>query len=311
MKTLTIVVLLFASQYAYGSGSAGAFARLGFGARGMGMGNAMSAVTTGSVSSYYNPALSAFSEERTGSATFGILSLDRYLNFINYTQAVKPHAGISVGLINSGVRDIDGRDNDGYHTEDYSTTENQFFLSFSNRVDEHVALGVTVKMYYSKLFDQVTTTTVGFDLGALVTPTEGLSIGLVAQDLNSKYKWDTKAIYDVNGKITEDKFPTLYRLATAYKIPGTNALVAGEFEHSSDKSNIVRFGAEYSFVENFSVRAGADRWGLDDNTTGIKPTFGFTARSSLDGFTPAVHYAYVVEGFAPHGMHIITLSVSF
>ena len=166
-------------------------------------------------------------------------------------------------------------------------------------------------MYYAKLFDEVTTTTVGFDIGALVKATDELSIGLVAQDINSKYKWDTKAIYDQNGKITEDKFPILYRGAVAYRIPETGAIVTGEFEHSSDKINILRFGAEYYFMEYFSVRGGADRWDLDDNTTGVKPTFGFTVKNSFNGWTPAVNYAYVVEGFAPHGMHIITLTVAF
>ena len=132
------------SCLAQSAGNAGAFARLGFGARGMGMGNALSAVNTGAISTYYNPALSPFEEQRIGSATFGILSLDRYLNFLSYTQSLAPHAGLSVGLINAGVRNIEGRDEDGYHTEDYSTTENQFYLSFGNRVDEHVSLGVSV-----------------------------------------------------------------------------------------------------------------------------------------------------------------------
>lgn len=38
-------------------GLAGAPFRMGFGSRGIGMGNALSAVTTGDLSSYYNPAL--------------------------------------------------------------------------------------------------------------------------------------------------------------------------------------------------------------------------------------------------------------
>ena len=38
----------------------GAFSRMGFGARGIGMGNAMSAVTTGNLVSYYNPAFHHF-----------------------------------------------------------------------------------------------------------------------------------------------------------------------------------------------------------------------------------------------------------
>jgi hypothetical protein len=277
----------------------------------MGMGNALSAVTTGAVSSYYNPALSAFSEYRTGSATFGILSLDRYLNFLSYTQSLPANAGLSAGIINAGVRDIDGRDNDGYHTEYYSTTENQFYLSFANQIDEHVSIGVTVKMYYTKLFDQLTTTTVGFDAGMLISATDQLTIGLVAQDLGSKYKWDTQTIYGQNGKTTEDKFPTLYRFAASYKLPWKGALIDAEFEHSSDKTDVFRVGGEYAFMEQFSLRGGADRWTLSDAGTGVKPSFGFTVTSPFDGWTPALNYAYVVEGFAPHGMHIVTLTLTF
>ena len=304
-------LLTTASCLAQSAGNAGAFARLGFGARGMGMGNAISAVNASAINTYYNPALSPFSGQRTGSATIGILSLDRYLNFLSYTQALAPHAGLSVGLINAGVRNIDGRDEDGSHTKDYSTTENQFYLSFGNRVDEHVSLGVSVKLYYSRLFDQVTTTTVGFDAGALIKATDEITIGLVAQDLGSKYKWDTKSIYGQSGRATEDKFPSLYRIAVAYTLPSPAAIIDAEFEHSSDKTNMVRIGAEYNFVEQFAVRSGVDRWEFGDRATGVKPTFGFTVKNSLNGWTPAVNYAYVVEGFAPHGMHIITLSATF
>lgn len=293
-------------------GNAGAFARLGFGARGIGLGNAMTSVAGGDVSSYYNPALSAFSPARTAAATFGILSFDRYLNFLSYTQAIKPTAGISVGLINAGVRKIDGRDADGYHTEDYSTTENQFYLSFSNRLIDEISIGATIKLYYAKLFDQISSTTVGFDVGAAVKITEDLTAGLTIQDLNSKYKWDTKPIYyDQQGKTYDDRFPTLRRVGLSYWFLGGSALVALDFENSTANSNLFRLGAEYTIVEFFTVRAGIDRWELSSDPTGIKGTFGFSLRNSFDSWTPAINYAFVVEPYAPAGMHIITVSTTF
>ncbi len=314
MKPLLLTILLLAAGSAcigQTAGTAGAFARMGFSARGMGMGNALTAVTTGEVSTYYNPALAAFSEQRTAIASVGILSLDRSLNFLSYTQAIKPTAGISFGLINAGVGNIDGRDADGIHTDDYSTFENQFFLAFSNRLDQRVSIGVGIKLYYSKLFDQVKSTTVGFDLGACVRATDDLSIGAAIQDINSRYKWDSKSLYDVNGKSTDDKFPTLQRIGLAYRVGGTQALLSGEFEHSSEGTNIIRVGTEYVFTENFSARGGIDRWDFSNDATGIKPTFGFSVRNSFNGWSPAISYAYIVESFAPSGMHIITLSTSF
>jgi len=292
-------------------GVPGAFARMGFNARGIAMGNALTAVHHGNLQTYYNPALATFAEERTASASFGILSLDRYLNFLNYIQSAKPTAGLSIGLINSGVRHIDGRDNDGVHTEDYSTSENQFFLSFANRFDERISLGVTIKLYYYELFTQVTSTTVGFDLGALILLTEKLSLGFAVQDIGSKYKWDTTPVYGQNGTQITDKFPTLFRGGLAYDLPESYGIVSLELEVSSEKTTVVRLGTEINVHENVRLRGGLDQWNLRDNTAGTKPSLGFGVYKSFEEWTPVLDYAYVFEPFSPSGIHIVTLSVRF
>lgn len=293
------------------AGSAGAFARMGSGARGMGMGNAMTGVTSGDIQTYYNPSLAAFVEYRSAGVTFGVLSLDRSLNFVNYTQPIHPTAGISFGIINAGVKNIDGRDADGEKTGDLTTFENQFYLAFSNRVSDRVSLGVAVKLYYSKLYDQVTSTTVGFDVGFSAQVTDELSIGGAIQDLNSKYTWDTKVIYDQNGKTTTDKFPSLRRIGAAFRLPSNLGLISAEFENSSQQTNVFRAGAEYYIGEYLTLRAGIDRIDPSSDATGAKPALGFTIRNSFIGMTPSVTYAYVFESFAPQGMHIITLSTAF
>jgi hypothetical protein len=284
---------------------------MGFGARGMGMGNALSAVDSGEISTYYNPALAPYEAQRTVTASAGILSLDRYLNFLSYTQALPPQAGISAGIINADVRNIDGRDADGAPTETYSTMENQFYLAFGNKVDPRVSIGAAIKIYYSKLFDKLTTTTVGFDIGAFIKPSDEVGIGLVLQDLNSKYKWDTKDLYGDNGKTTEDKFATRRRVAVSYSPQSLPLILAGEFENTSEKVNMLRFGAEYSFSPNFILRGGADRWELSANPTGVKPSLGFTAKNSFNDWTAAVDYAFVFEGYAPQGIHMISISAIF
>jgi len=314
-KSLLLITLLFLASQKTQTQSfsvAGAFARMGFGARGMGMGNAMTSVINGELNTYYNPALSSFSQSRTAAATFSILSLDRHLNFLSYTQAIKPTAGLSAGLINAGVGNIDGRDNDGIHTENYSTFENQFYLSFSNRVHEDVSIGITIKLYYSKLFDQVKSTTVGFDVGTIIHIIDGLTGGIVIQDLGSKYLWDTKAIYpDPLGKTTTDKFPTLKRIGLSYYFERIGGTISAEYENSSMHSNLLRFGAEYAILEYFQIRGGVDRIGLEENFTGAKPSFGFTLDKAINGWKPAISYSFIFESFAPHGMHIITLSTKF
>ncbi len=314
MKRIITVAAIFslAGQFSFSqtAGRAGVFARMGFGARGMGMGNAMTAVIQGDVLSYYNPAAPAFGTVRHAGVSFGLLSLDRYLNFLNFTQPIQPTGGLSVGLINAGVRDIDGRDADGERSGTYSTYENQVTLSFSNRVDDNVSIGVTMKLYHSKLFEDVTTTTVGFDGGILVRPTEPFTVGFVLQDIGSKYKWNTK---DVNsaGRETDDKFPMLKRLGLAYSLPDGNGVVSVDFEHASGGSVVMRGGIEYSPEAHISLRGGADRIDFGDDGTGVKPAFGFTVINPIDGWTPSLTYAFSSESFAPRGFHMITLSAIF
>jgi hypothetical protein len=308
---IILTVLLPASYlFAQIGGQAGSFARMGFGGRGMGMGNALSSITTGEIYSYYNPALVPFAENKTASISFAIMSLDRHVNFLSYTQSVKPTAGLSVGLINAGVSNIDGRDNNGYHTEDLSTSENQFFLAFGNKIHEKVSLGVAVKLYYYHLYEKVNSTTIGFDVGMLVAINKQMAAGIVIQDLGSKYKWDTSPIYK-NGGPTKDNFPRLYRFSFSYRLPNDFAVMAVEYERSSVKTSTLKIGAEVYVHEYCSLRSGVDRWNLSEKTEGIKPTFGVSFKKPLEYFTPQVNYAYVIEPFASTGIHVISLSVLF
>jgi len=83
---LTVFCLSTGVTHAQIGGTAGAYSRMGFGARGMAMGNALTAVTSGDAISYYNPATIPLAEYRNASASFGILSFDRRLNFLGFTQ---------------------------------------------------------------------------------------------------------------------------------------------------------------------------------------------------------------------------------
>ena len=85
---LAAVILLGSSASAQLGGTAGAFTRLGFGARGQGMGNAMTAVNHGIISALYNPALTPFQTGHVLYGNYSLLSLDRKLNQISYTQSI-------------------------------------------------------------------------------------------------------------------------------------------------------------------------------------------------------------------------------
>ena len=147
----------------------GAFSRIGFGARGIGFGNALSSITEGQLVSYYNPAVTPFQEMNSVQAGYSFLSIDRSLNFLSFTRRFdfysskdtsvdrKPRttAGVSIGIINAGLSNIDGYDNNDLPTGELSTSENQFFIGLAARVSEKLSLGVAVKFFYYKLYEEV------------------------------------------------------------------------------------------------------------------------------------------------------------
>ncbi|MGB6120420.1 MAG: hypothetical protein WBG80_00805, partial [Bacteroidota bacterium] len=234
----------------------GAFSRMGFGARGIGMGNAMVANTLGDVVGYYNPALLPWMESRYAGATMGILTLDRRLNFLHISLPLPPNAGVSAGIINSGVSEIDGRDSDGRPTGPLRTSENQFYLGFSLRFKAGFSLGINLKLYYYQLYTDISSTTVGLDIGALYEVNETLIIGGAIRDLNSKYKWDTSSLYGQSGQTSEVLFPLLYLLGVTYRLPGHIGLLSAEVEVSSVKTVLFRAGVEVPLVPELTLRGG-------------------------------------------------------
>lgn len=332
MKKIIVIVVLLMADFIFAqaaessliSSMPGAFSRMGFGARGMGMGNAMSSVTEGNLVSYYNPALSTFQENSSVQASYSFLTLDRKLNFLNFTRrfelrskkdtaGAEPRgiAGISVGIINSGISNIDGRDGQGIKTGDLSTSENQFFLSFANRFSKKFAIGLAVKFYYYKLYEKMTSTGLGFDLGAVYSINNNIHLSLMLSDLNSKYKWDSKDVRGEQGKSTEDKFPLLKKIGLSYKFDNPRLIASLEFENSNAETNILRFGAEYNIYDRLYLRGGLDSWNLSNKDFPPKPSFGFSFFKELSNNLIGIDYAFVLEPYSSANQHILGVDFNF
>lgn len=324
MKRIILILLSISAiaiaqpQFSEYNSMAGSFSRMGFGARGMGMGNAMSAVVGGNLVSYYNPALSAFQNDNYFQTSYSFLSLDRSLNFLNFTKKFefgksekKRIAGISAGIINAGVSGIDGRDNQGVKTGDLSTSENQFFLSFANRFSEKVSIGVGIKFYYYKLYEEITSTAFGIDFGVIYLANKNLTFAATVTDINSKYKWDTSDIYGIEGNSTRNNFPLLMKLGTSYKFDNPNLLASIEFEHSNAETDFLRIGAEYNIFENLFLRGGADRISISNSDIPVRPSLGFSYLNKISSFNVGINYAFVIEPYSSYDSHIIGVEILF
>jgi hypothetical protein len=303
----------------------GAFSRMGFGARGMGMGNAMSAVIDGNLVSYYNPALAPFQQGNSFQTSYSILSLDRALNFINYTRrfdigkkenpdgTVSPRSvtGISIGIINSGVSKIDARDNEGKKTGDLSTSENQFFVALATRFSEKLSLGVSFKFYHYSLYQDVSSSSIGFDIGALCLISPELTLSLMISDLNSKYQWDTGNLFGANGTVTKNKFPLLKKIGVAYKFDEPKLIASLEYEGSNGGTNILRGGAEYNIYQDLFLRAGFDKLNLNNKDFPTRPSVGFSYFYLMNKIRFGIDYAFVLEPYSSSDQHIIGININF
>lgn len=312
---------------------AGAFSRMGFGARGIAMGNALIADPSGNVSAYYNPALAPTSTGQRVAASAAILSFDRELQFLEFTTPLGPTAGLGFGLIHAGVGDIDGRDVNGVHTETLSTDEFNIFLAFGNRFAERLSVGAALKLYqadYGDFVDQPLS--FALDLGAHVTVTERLHIGASVHDLLAKYEWDAST---PNGRSVTDEFPVRVRLGLAYAMLDERLRLVGEYESrltereerfrvpvattTGPRTRIetnalllhngrVRLGAAYQLIDILEVRAGVDRIGVGD-AEGLRPSAGFGLEQTVGTLDLTLGYAVVLEPNTRDAMNLFTLAI--
>lgn len=311
----------------------GAFARIGFSARGLATGNALVAERAGDVSPYYNPALAPFSTGQNLSASAAFLTMDRELQFLQFATPIRPSAGVAVGLIHAGVNDIDGRDASGYHTRDYSTDEFALFLAFGNRFGDRIAAGASLKLYRADLLDTLEPPlTLGIDVGVTYAVSESLQLGLVVGDLLAKYSWDTSQAFQ-GGRSTTAHFPVRVRIGGLYRLLDDRLHLAAEYESrftprerrirvpSTAGASVgstfeterlllhgsrMRLGASYQLVDVFTVRAGLNGIGTDD-VAGLRPSVGFEVAQPLGNLNVRAAYAVVLEPYVRDGMHLVTL----
>jgi len=329
--------LLLAAPFSEAGAQAGAYSRMGFGARGIAMSNGLVADVSGFASPYYNPALAPFTAEQNIEGTVALMSMDRQLQFLQFSTPLQPRAGIAAGLIHAGVGSIDGRDASGYHTQDYSTDEFAVFVAFGSRLTERLAAGVAFQIFRADFFEGLTASnSIGIDLGVLFQATEALSVGLALDDLLARYTWDTSGVFGSSGKTTRDNFPVRLRLGISHSLLDARARISAEYETRFTSSEFrqsdirviggapvetteserllrhagqVRLGGEYLFNDVFGIRAGLDQV-TPNEVGGVKPGLGFTLAYPVGNLKLRADYAFVVEPYAVGTLHFVTMRVA-
>ncbi|MFO7891585.1 MAG: DUF5723 family protein [bacterium] len=291
-------------------GYAGAFLRMGLGARILGMGGGSVALSN-EYSSYYNPAGLVFLKGKYFSSTINSMSLDRNFFCLLYAQSFENmdeeniRAGFSAGVISAGVSNIDGRDFNGIHTQNYSTSENCFFFSFALMPVPFLSLGVSGKVLYYRLpgvareGGNLSSTGFGLDFGMMVKVRDNLSLGISIKDIRAKYSWDTQKVYE-KGTQTIDEFPVIFRAGAAYDSLFNRITVTFDIEKAEFFPASFYAGFEMQVVKCLTLRSGL----LNGHIT-----FGFGTELSVWNRKMYFNYGYVSEPAAPDNMNIFTWSL--
>lgn len=332
VRRLALVLALLAAPAAEALAQGpGAFARIGFGARGIGMGNALVADAFGPTSPFYNPALAPQATAQHVDAAAAFLTLGRELQHAQFAFPLPPRAGGAVGLVRAAVSGIDGRDAAGFHTRELSVEETVVFAAFGVRLGPGIAGGLGLRFYRADLLEGVDApTAIGLSLGLTARPTERLALGLTADDLLARYRWDTAAR---GGGRRTDLFPVRLRLGAAYALADERGVLAAETELRATRVElrrtvaagpdgppveivtaerrtateaVARLGAEWWLAPAFALRAGVDRLG-EGGLAAATPAAGFAVRQRLGEIGLRADYTAQREPRGLGVVHVVAL----
>ncbi len=317
--SVSLMVLFVLAAPVVQAQSAGAFARLGFGARGMALGNALVADAAGAASPYYNPALAPFVAQQHLDVGAAFLTFDRELQFLQFAAPIRPRAGLAAGLTHAGVSNIDGRDASAYHERTLSTDAYAFFFAFGTHLSARVTLGAALKYYYADYLDTIEPVEgIGIDLGLTARLTERLYLGLAVSDLLARFAWDTSGAYEGGGRQTVDRFPVRLRLGAAYRLMDGRLRLMAEAEarfaarerpdgaSETVRRGFLRVGGAYRLVDALTLRLGIDRIG-GKTGRGVRPGVGLGVRRSVGQLQLAGAYTFVWETAVSDPMHVLAL----
>ncbi len=339
IKHLILVVILLAGfselSVAQNGGFAGASSRLGYGPRAMSMANAYTATISEGIYPYYNPALSP---EESGFNQFDLsvssMLFDRIFQTVGTNFKLPPNAGISVGIIRTGVKNIDERSFSGYPLGEFDISEYQLYAAFGIKFSPKFNAGVTFKLNRADYHEDLTpANAIGVDLGFLYKISQNLNFAFVIQDMFANYTWNSNKLYGVEqSRNVVNTFPTRFKWALAYEKSsftiatefelqsyisettstdifvdtGSNTQVFKSIDEIATSSGIFRLGGSWEAHERFTLRGGYKITDTSNSESGSFST-GFSINLPFDALSPSIDYAFVTEPYNVANMHIFAL----
>ena len=299
---LLLVVPTLSSNIAFSqAGESGlAFLKLGISGRGIGMGDAMSAIVTGPAATYYNPAGILATP---GNSTSQLMFMhkewiqDTRIEFLGSNVLLDDQNAIGFSLNSTTVSDIEIRTRPGPPDATFTARNLLVGASYARLLEDDLRIGISGKFLYQKILtDQ--SSGYGIDIGAQYkTPIEDLSVGAVVANIGR--------MSGLRGETTT--LPSLLRIGPAYSFHTTDInsqiSIASDFLYIFPESkSYLNLGGELLFNEIVAARAGYQ--------------FGSEGRGLSGGLgvvydIVAVDYAYSHLTDDLGNTHTVSLSLNF
>jgi hypothetical protein len=290
-----IILLIYSGVFGQGSGNkyAGEFLSIGVGGRPLGMGGAFVALANDVTAGYWNPALLS----KINYPQFSLMHDARFGNLVNYNYGAVgfpfgKNASIGVSAIIMGVDDIPDTRNalidlngngvldpgerlDMDKITKFNTSDYAFFLTYSKRHSDNFSYGANLKIIRRNIAEE-SAWGLGFDVGASYTLMNKILLGANLMDVTTTYlTWTTgkKEVITPTAKLGAGYMINLWK---GVLTPAIDFDVRFENRRESAQANIgpVSFdshiGAEYTFQNLFSIRAGRNDIGNLTIGAGIK-----------------------------------------
>lgn len=296
MKKIYLIILLASFQaFAQSAGESGlAFLKHGFGARNIAMGDFGVASANDLTALNYNPAL--LSGIEFAQIAFSHNSIFQDLSSEVFGVSFKAFGlPFAVGANTTNISNIEIRTKPG---EAEGTFNAHYFfgsLSTAYQINYDFAAGATVKYLYESLYSDESTG-LAFDFGlSYKNLINGLTLGASIKNIGS--------MNSLRNESTE--LPNDLNIGAAYDLYLGNirvTAVGGFQEYLKEEKVHAHFGGEFSYKENFFVRAGYLS-GYDSKS--------FSAGFGVNWNSLNIDYAYVPVKYGLGDSHIISLTYTF
>ena len=256
VNVLFFVWLITGTVCAQSGGYAGSYLSLNNSSRAFGMGGVAIASSEDATTIFANPGMIGMLYDGHFNATLARMGYDRNYYDMAFSYPLNSWGSLGLAWAQLSIDNIEGRDQDGYVTQNFSDLQSALMLAYSKTIGDNFSLGLTGKYLYHSLAGY-SAKGVSFDIGSAIYIGDRITLGAVFRNLNSSLKWNTSS------KLKET-IPSRIGVGISYfdlfNVP--NLLIAMDLHMQGGDFLGYQTGAEYIIRDMILIRGGFSDRGI-------------------------------------------------